>query len=306
MLALALAATIAAPSSLWWPNLVLRPEPGRAMTNLPYLKLSGGTLTGDLVLSGGVGALQFTSGDSSIVCQSDNDTSACVWGTTDDTNVLAIDSTNGAEKVRIHGTNGQTALYVEQGNLLMGSGVQILLPFSASISQPGDNVVALTENSEDLRLTYATDKITASSNTGVVDFDWAALGTRASTINAVTGADSLTVQDCGRLTTVTAGIDGATITLPEASTVIGCTFTIMYIGADGGALLDVSPLDSDADGIDGQCKAAAGSTVELSGTADADVGFTKATITTGNTMKLTAVGAAQWIMHGVSGICANN
>ena len=130
-------------------------------------------------------------------------------------------------------------------------------------------------------------------------------GLTTGAVNAVTGADTLTSADCGKITTVTAGIDTAQIVLPEASTVIGCEFTIMYIGADAGALLDISPLDSDADGIDGTCTLAA-SVVTLSGTADADIGFTKATIQTGDTMKLTAVGAAQWIMHDVSGICANN
>jgi hypothetical protein len=120
-------------------------------------------------------------------------------------------------------------------------------------------------------------------------------------INTVTGADSLIPSDCGRLTTVSAGIDTFQIVLPEASTVLGCEYTISYIGADAGALLDISPLDSDADGIDGTCGA-----VVFSGTADADIGFTKATIQTGDMFKLSACSAAQWCITGCVGIAANN
>ncbi len=150
-----------------------------------------------------------------------------------------------------------------------------------------------------------TGAVAAGSTLGVTGLTTTTGGHTTGAVNAITGVDSLTSADCGKLTTVTAGIDTASITLPEASTVIGCTFTIMYIGADAGALLDITPLDSDADGIEGSCTLAA-SVVTLSGTADADVGFTKASILTGDTMKLTSVGANLWIMHGVTGICANN
>lgn len=130
-------------------------------------------------------------------------------------------------------------------------------------------------------------------------------GIYTSTVNAVTGADALIKNDCGRLTTVTAGIDGSTITLPEASTVLGCTYTISYIGADGGALVDISPLDSDADGIEGGCTLAA-SVVTFSGTADADIGLTKATSLTGDYIRLTAATSAMWVVTGCQGIWANN
>ena len=130
-------------------------------------------------------------------------------------------------------------------------------------------------------------------------------GGRTTTIRAITGADALTSADCSRPITVTVGIDGSTITLPEASTVIGCVYKIIYIGADAGALVDLSPLDSDADGIEGNCTLA-GSIVELSGTADADIGLTKATINTGDYLEVTAVGAAMWALTDSQGICANN
>ena len=125
-------------------------------------------------------------------------------------------------------------------------------------------------------------------------------------INAVTDTDSLTAADCGTITAVTAGIDTKTITLPAASTVPGCTFTISYVGADGGALLDISPLDTGfADGIEGGCTLAA-SVVTFSGTADADIGLTKATGLTGDFIRLTACGAAMWCVTGCEGIWANN
>ncbi len=130
-------------------------------------------------------------------------------------------------------------------------------------------------------------------------------GGLVSTPNAVTGVDSLVVADCGRPTTVTAGIDGATITLPEASTVIGCTFDIYYTGADGGALVDISPLDSDADGIEGGCDSG-GAVVTFSGTADADIGLTKATGLTGDSISITAVSASMFIVKDCRGIWANN
>ncbi len=123
----------------------------------------------------------------------------------------------------------------------------------------------------------------------------------------LTAAATLGLADCGRTFAVTAAIDTALITLPEASTVdnFGCTYEFVYTGADAGALLDISPLDSDADGIEGSCVLAA-SVVTFSGTADADIGLTKATILTGDGLKLTAVGAAVWWAHDITGICANN
>ncbi|HJW75357.1 MAG TPA: hypothetical protein VJ787_06760 [Thermoleophilia bacterium] len=124
---------------------------------------------------------------------------------------------------------------------------------------------------------------------------------------SVTGVKSLALADCGKTVYVSAGIDTATITLPEASaaTAVGCAYTISYIGADGGALLDISPLDTDADGIEGGCTLAA-SVVYFSGTADADIGLTKTTGLTGDFIRLAACGAAMWCVTGCQGIWANN
>lgn len=124
-------------------------------------------------------------------------------------------------------------------------------------------------------------------------------------VTAITGVSSLTAAMCGDTITVSAGIDTASITLPEASTVLGCRYKIMYIGADGGALLDITPLDTDADGIEGGCTLAA-SVVTFSGTADADIGLTKTTGLTGDFIELTSCGAAMWCVTGCNGIWANN
>lgn len=124
-------------------------------------------------------------------------------------------------------------------------------------------------------------------------------------ITTVTGAYSLLPSDCGKIIAVTAGIDTNTMTLPEASTVLGCVYTIVYIGADAGALLDISPLDSDADGIEGGCTLAS-SVVTFSGTADADIGLTKATGLTGDMIQLAATTSAIWGVTSCKGIWANN
>lgn len=129
-------------------------------------------------------------------------------------------------------------------------------------------------------------------------------GYTAGTATNITDTASLTTASCGVPITVTAAIDGKIITLPEASTVIGCTYTVIYSGANGAALLTISPLDSDADGIVGSCTLA-GSIVSFSGTADADVKLTKATGLKGDYIKLTSVDAATWMVTGCQGIWAN-
>lgn len=153
--------------------------------------------------------------------------------------------------------------------------------------------------------TAATGLVKATNSGGTMTVSVDSTGSTNPTLNAVTGTDALVAADCGRTTTVTAGIDTNTLTLPEASTVLGCTFTISYIGADGGALVDISPLDSDADGIEGGCTLAA-SVVTFSGTADADIGLTKATGLTGDFIRLTSVAADMWAVTGCQGIWANN
>jgi hypothetical protein len=117
------------------------------------------------------------------------------------------------------------------------------------------------------------------------------------------GGTTLGSDDCGRVVMVTAGVDGNTINLP--TTILGCKITLMYTGADGGALVDVSPNDAVADGIHGSCTLA-GSVVEFSGTDDADIGLTKATANTGDTISLIGDGSVGWFVLTCTGIWANN
>lgn len=120
-------------------------------------------------------------------------------------------------------------------------------------------------------------------------------------ITAVTDTATLTAADCGSLITVSAGIDTKTITLP--ATVAGCEYKFNYIGADGGALVDISP-DAD-DAIHGSCTLAA-SVVEFSGTDNADIGLTKATANTGDTITIIGDGGEGWYVTACAGIWANN
>lgn len=151
-----------------------------------------------------------------------------------------------------------------------------------------------------------TGAVTASSTlavTGNSTFTGAARAAGGSIIAATT----MDADDCGHSFAATAAADGDLITLPDADQVLGCEITISYIGADGGALIDITPLDSDADGIEGGCyETATDTVVYFSGTADADIGLTKATGLTGDYIKLWACDAAMWCVVGCQGIWANN
>lgn len=143
----------------------------------------------------------------------------------------------------------------------------------------------------------------ASTLTGAVTITGAlsvAGGTVAST-GSITTTTTLTAADCGEIQFVTAGIDTKSITLPATSA--GCVYTFMYVGADGGALLDISPNASDA--VHGSCTLAA-SVLEFSGTDDADIGLTKATANTGDTITLAGDGTEGWYVTTCTGIWANN
>ena len=128
-----------------------------------------------------------------------------------------------------------------------------------------------------------------------------------STRGSISDTTALDSSDCGRSFAVTAGINTKTITLPDADAVSGCELTFSYIGADAGALVDISPLDSDADGIEGGCyETTTDTVVYFSGTADADIGLTAASALTGDWIKLWSCDNAMWCVVGCQGIWANN
>jgi hypothetical protein len=121
---------------------------------------------------------------------------------------------------------------------------------------------------------------------------------------SITTDITLDASDCGKPQFITAAFDTHLITLPALSAVpAGCIFRFFYVGADAGALVDITP--NSADGIEGSCTLAA-SVVELSGTDDADVGLTKATIKKGDTISLISGDADDWYAFAIQGICANN
>lgn len=121
---------------------------------------------------------------------------------------------------------------------------------------------------------------------------------------SITDTTTLDASDCGKPLFVTAGIDTKSITLPALSAVPGgCVYRFFYVGADAGALVDISP--NSADGVEGTCTLAA-SIVTFSGTDDADIGLTKATGIQGDSITLVSGNADDWYVAACSGIWANN
>lgn len=178
-----------------------------------------------------------------------------------------------------------------------GAGALTLSDSASSILIPNNDTTALDVGSSGLtaalRFSTATGLETVLFNAG-----------EGHTAVSIADTATLDASDCGKPLFVTAGIDTKTITLPALSAVPnGCVYQFFYVGADGGALLDISP--NAADGIEGSCTLAA-SVVELSGTDDADIGLTKATIKKGDTITLTSGDADDWYASAIQGICANN
>lgn len=212
-------------------------------------------------------------------------------------NLLTLASTTGA-------TYAFTPAVAITGDLTLsgGAGALTLSDSASSVVVPSNDASALDMGSAALTTMIRFDTTTNAQNvvvgTGGGGFV-AAAGT------TITGAVTLDNSDCGRSFAITAAADTTSITLPALSaTTDGCTFRFHYVGADGGALVDISP--NAADGIEGSCTLAA-SVVELSGTDDADVGLTKATIKKGDTITIADVGDADdWYASAIQGICANN
>ena len=221
------------------------------------------------------------------------------------TNVATWDSSTSATftftpAVTITGAVTHSAALTQTGDATLNGGAGALTFGAASSS------VLTTDNSAtglDLGSTGLTNaiRVVTTDNAEYVQFQGV-----AGAVTAIVGANvTLDASDCGKWHTVSAAFDTFLITLPALTAVpAGCELKFYYIGADGGALLDITP--NAADGIEGSCTLAA-SVVELSGTDDADVGLTKATIKKGDTMTITNVGDADdWYADRIQGICANN
>lgn len=212
-------------------------------------------------------------------------------------NLLTLASTTGA-------TYAFTPAVAIAGDLTLSGGAGALTFGAASSS------VVTTDNSTTgliVGATGETSMLTLDTTDDAEQVIVAATTGFRSNYTEITGVTALDASDCGKRFSVTAAADGDQITLPDADAVPGCEVSFHYVGADGGALVDISPLDSDADGIEGGCyETTTDTVVYFSGTADADVGLTKATILTGDWIGMYACGAAMWCITGCQGIAANN
>lgn len=112
-------------------------------------------------------------------------------------------------------------------------------------------------------------------------------------------ATTLTADDSGK-TILMPAIDNTVISLP--ATEAGVWYQFIYTGADAGAKISISPVADDA--IHGTITLAA-TVVELGGVDNKDLILTKATATTGNSVKLVADGSAGWYVVNSTGIWAS-
>lgn len=268
------------------------------------------TQTGDLTLQGGASALSFSDSASSVVLP-DNDTTALLIGSTGQLDLLTFDTGDDTETVIVTGTTTALAFKLDTGTAEFdetvlvtgdltcagGAGAVTFSDSASSIVVPDADTTALLVGSTGLLNGITYD---SSDNAENVLFS---MGVGNAAVS-ITGATTLDASDCGKPLFVTAGIDTLSITLPALSAVpAGCALSFYYVGADGGALLDISP--NAADGVEGGCTLAA-SVVTFSGTDDADIGLTKATGLTGDTITLVSGNADDWYVKACQGIWANN
>lgn len=115
-------------------------------------------------------------------------------------------------------------------------------------------------------------------------------------------AYTATAADCGAI--VETATDNAILTLPAvAAGNAGCSVTLRNTGADGAALVSLSP--NAADAIFGSCVgitgAGAATVVQSGGVDDKDFRNTKATANKGDTATVTSDGVTGWYLSGCVG-----
>lgn len=119
-------------------------------------------------------------------------------------------------------------------------------------------------------------------------------------VRVITDNTTLSASDSGQHILI--GTDAKVVTLPAIATCgVGVVYSFVNIGADGNNIITISPAAADA--IHGTITLAA-SVVELSGVADKDLINTKATATTGNSVKIIS-SSIGWLVLSSTGIWAS-
>lgn len=106
---------------------------------------------------------------------------------------------------------------------------------------------------------------------------------------------TLTASNCGEYHAI--ATDAKTYTLP--TTIAGCEYTFINMGADDAVLLTITPNDSVADKIVGTCAA-----VVFTGTDDGDVTNTKSGANQGDWIRIIGDGNIGWTTIGCDGVWA--
>jgi hypothetical protein len=273
-------------------------------------------MTGDLTLSGGAGSATFTDSASSIIIP-DNDATSLLLGSTGKLGLMTFDMTDDNEELNIVGTTATSAFRVDTGfatfdeqavlsagadvndDVLLGGGAAALTFDAVSSS------IVTTDNSStglDIGSSGITNALRYDSTNNAEVFIHTA-GFAGAAVS-ITGVTTLDYSNCGKNHFVTDAADADLITLPALATVTaGCEITFVFVGSNGGALIDITP--DAADGLEGTCTLAA-SLVTFAGTDGTDFGLTKLSALKGDTMTITAGDADDWYVKSCTGIWANN
>jgi hypothetical protein len=293
----------------------------------------------DLSLGGGANALNFTAAASSIT-MTDNSATGLVMGSTGALTTLTFDTRDAAEGLIVTGyqTISSTLGVTGVTTLAAGAGALTFSNTAASVLVNDNDSSALdigsTGTTNGLRYSSVDNREALTFNAGQIN----------ATRSMGGGNVTLDESDCGKVMTSVATDDTFTWTLP--ATIAGCVYTFSYQGAAAGALVDISPNASDgiygpsgqaiqiANGANTACSTTCGTaaciggfdagasafvacatatadtcqcaSAGLSGTDDADIGITKATIRKGDLIRLVGDGTDGWFLVGSSGVVANN
>ncbi len=291
---------------------------------VPLHVIGAGLITGDLTLQGGAGALTF-SGSTSSVLMDDNDASALDMGATGATSILRFDTTNNSEALHVDGymyigLDTTNRLYIDTDSdegfvTLVGSGNDSLLVSAGVLAEMYFYEASHATYPNGINLKSAHARFTGGSS--LTDGDSAVvtvfgkLHGAMHEVNALAGAVGTvdSVDDCRDI--ILAATDNTVVSLPEISpateppsTFDGCEVTVINAGADGAALVSVSPNGTDT--IVGSCVgvtgAGAATVVEFSGGAGKDALNTKATANNGDYIKLVSYATSDiWFVTGCVG-----